>query len=205
MFKTLILALLVIATGANAAPAPKMTKDETLLFESVVLKLFSSFYSDEIQKASVAKIQNIIPTLAIRLTDANGKVMDEANLPAALANMKADLQNTDIEGELKRAGIKVLDSTSRGQQVPEMLVYIFSLPANNSAELKTRKMYVALGVISRFVTMGDAIMGKRLKVTIGTYGGTPIFSTGDDTTDAQNIRVSVRSLVNKFTADATAK
>jgi len=201
--KLLVIGLAVAAllTGSGlAVGAETLTKDEVFLQMAIRLRILNALYTPT-RKQSIAGQWTVVPILKIVLTDSQGQALDDADLPPALANLQADLSNTDIVGEFEEAGFKVL----RNDQVtlaPRFAIIVSSSRALDEPNLKTRKMYSVTGVVLQAMTVGMGFLGKREFVVTGTYTIPPILSTLDDESDAENIRVAVRKVVDQYIAEA---
>jgi hypothetical protein len=193
-----LLALALLA-GSALADNSALTKDEATMTMAVDLQLLRAMHSPAMRKATIAGQKAVVPSLTLRVTDAEGQAIPDANLPPALANLEADLKNTDIDGEIRNAGIQIAEEKSLA---PRLLIFVMSVPAIDKPDFKTRKMYSVTGMVAQVMTVGLGLLGRREAITTGTFGGKPIVSTLDDSADASTIRVAVRKIVDEYVAEA---
>jgi hypothetical protein len=189
----LLVGLLFSSASAMADDSP--TNDEQIVVNGVVGKLDLQI-TDTTMKAVMAGVRSVNAKLRLIVTDATGKEAD-GGLPPALANLRADLDNTDLRGELQHAGIALTDDETRA---PGFNVVVASVPSTKSS----RKLYIVLGLATRIGTFGGTtdLFGTHganvVRIPCGFVRGQTIVSSGDDMKDAQLVRVEVRGVVDKF-------
>jgi len=192
---------IVSVAGVSFAVGGSLTKDEKVAAMGAHLELLEHIHNANIRKASISGQKAVVPSLTLRATDDKGVAIDSGNLPPALANLEADLRNTDILGELRNAGLRIDPETS---QAPHLIIFVLEMPARSGPDLHTRKLYLVGGVVGQIVTVGSGFSGKREMLATGTYSSSPVVAT-DDATDAQTIRVAVRKIVDQYIHEAAGK
>jgi hypothetical protein len=192
---------IVSIAGVSFAGGGSLTKDENVAAMGAHLELLEHIHNANIRKASIAGQKAVVPSLALRATDDKGVAIADGNLPPALANLEADLRNTDILGELRNGGLHIDPETS---QAPRLAIFVVEVPAISKPDRHTRKLYLVGGVVGQIVTIGSGFSGKHEMLATGTYSPSPIIAT-DDATDAQTIRVAVRTIVDQYIHEATGK
>jgi hypothetical protein len=190
---------LVCAAGVSLAVSSEtLTKDEKFLAVATRLEMFERLHNANTRKASIAGQKAVVPNLTLQVTDEKGVALPDASLPPALANLEADLRNTDILGELRNGGLRIDPEAS---QAPHLTLFVVGMPATSKPEFRTRKLYLVGGVVGQTMTLG---FGKRETLATGTYFSAPIIAT-DEEGDAQTIRVAVRKIVDQYIREVSGK
>jgi hypothetical protein len=116
--------------------------------------------------------------------------------PALGASLALDLKVTDLEGQLRDAGIKVMDPKKRSLAMGLRPTLVLSLLyAPKGSEGNVSDFYVVTVRATQDVT---PLGGPRVRMTTWLKSGGAIQASGDPAIDAEAIRASARASVLAF-------
>jgi hypothetical protein len=114
ILKLVVVGGIVFAAGISlAVGSESLTKDEKVLTMAARPEMFERLHNASIRKASIYGQKAVVPNLVLQVADEKGAAIPDGNLPPALANLEADLRNTDILGELRNAAFESIRKPAR--------------------------------------------------------------------------------------------
>jgi hypothetical protein len=114
----------------------------------------------------------------------------------ALDSLAADLRLTDLEGQLRAAGFRLMDPKKRSLALglrPTLVLSVLYAP--KGSEGNDVDFYLVLAKATQDVT---PLGGLRMTMTTWLKAGEPIASTGDTAKDVDAIRAAARACVMAF-------
>jgi hypothetical protein len=127
----------------------------------------------------------------------------EASAASAFANLEADLKLTDVEGQLRDAGFKVMDPKKRSLAIglrPTLSLMVLRSP--KGADGNAQGFYL---VVANAVQDVQPLGGSTVSMVTWAQLGDPIAFSGDDHKDIDAIRLSAREVVKAFIRAAQDK
>jgi hypothetical protein len=122
----------------------------------------------------------------------------------SMPDLESDLRSSDLEGQLRDAGFRVMDPAKRSLALglrPTLVLVVFYSPANPATGAGA--FYLVLANANQECT---PLGGDPVTLTTWATAGDPIPASGAPATDAHAIRASARACVRAFidAAQATA-
>ena len=127
----------------------------------------------------------------------------EAGGASAFSNLEADLKLTDVEGQLRNAGFKVMDPKKRSLAIglrPTLSLMVLRSP--KGADGNAQGFYL---VVANAVQDVQPLGGSVVSMVTWAQLGDPIAFSGDDHKDIDAIRLSAREVVKDFIRAAQDK
>jgi len=122
---------------------------------------------------------------------------------SAFTSLELDLKSTDVDGQLREAGFKLMAPNKRSLAVglrPTLVLMVLRAPAGSLGNDKA--FYL---VMANAVQDATPLGGVTQSMTTWTKAGEPILSSGDDHKDIDAIRLSARACVKSFILAAQDK
>lgn len=166
--------------GAEAAPGPQA------VIERLLGRQFLRDLGGDKAKRSIRGTRALWVDLSVQKPDNS----------EAFKGIEADLKASDIEAQLKEAGLRVMDPKKRSLAIglrPTLSLMVLRSPSG--AEGLDKGFYVVVASAIQDVT---PLGGDTLSTPTWVKAGEAIVFSGDDLKDAGAIRAAARALVGAF-------
>ena len=185
--KTMLLSLFVFAllpcVGSYAA-TPNSALDQAT--NSLMGRRFMQDLSSASAKRSIRGTKALWTALKIQKPE-NSEDFDR---------MESDIRATELEGQLKNAGFKIMDPNKHSLALglrPTLVLSVYFIP--KAAMGNTLDVYLVTAEATQDVT---PLGGDKISMTTWLKVGTPITSTGNTLADIEAIRDSAKACVRTF-------
>jgi hypothetical protein len=186
--KKLILAGIVAALSALAGPALAQQLDDA------ATNMLARRCLAELEGANARKSIRGSKALWIQVS-----LQKPADTPG-MDSLEADLKLTDLEGQLRSAGFKLMDPQKRSLALglrPTLALSVSYVPKGTQGNDRDFFLVVA-SALQDVVPLG----GSKMSMTTWLKSGAAIAATGDASKDVASIRASARACVAAFIAVA---